>query len=202
MIKIKFGNHKLGDDTAIFNMCSAEDCPSKKLNLCKVIEKGITCYANKAERTYPAVLPARRCQQSYWNNTSARQITQDIAERIKSRRKETRYFRFNESGDFNNQADITKLSEISKGLRTIGITTYGYTARSDLNYQDCQFYFKSSGWTSEFGTGTAIVVRNESEIPESTATETWIKCPGKEQSCAKCNICKIDTKINVAFIIH
>jgi hypothetical protein len=117
MIRIKWGNHKLGDDTAIFNMCAAADCPSKKLGLCKVIEKGITCYADKAERIYKSVKAYRRCQQDYWSTTPARTIAQDIVKRIKARRKTTRYFRFNESGDFNDQRDVTKLSEVSRILK-------------------------------------------------------------------------------------
>lgn len=193
MIKIKFGNHKLGDDTAIFNMCAAEDCPSKKLGLCEVVKKGITCYADKAERTYPAVKPFRRCQQAYWRNTSARRITQDIIQRIGNRRKPTRYFRFNESGDFNDQQDIEKLSEVSKGLKTIGVTTYGYTARSDLSYQGASFLVKSSGWTGGPNGSTTVIGKYE-KVPEG-----YIECPG---SCKKCNLCKINVPHNIAFRKH
>lgn len=193
MIRIKFGNHKLGDDTAIFNMCAAEDCPSKKLGLCEVIKKGIKCYADKAERTYPAVKPFRRCQQTYWRTTSARQITEDIIRKIKSRRKSTSFFRFNESGDFSNQSDIEKLSEISKGLRTIGITTYGYTARSDLNFQGVDFLVKGSGWSGCPNGSTKVIGKTE-EAPAG-----YIVCPG---SCKKCNLCKINVPHNIAFRKH
>lgn len=193
MIKIKFGNHKLGDDTAIFNMCAAADCPSKKLGLCEVIKKGITCYADKAERTYPAVKPFRRCQQDYWRSTPARKITEDIAKRCQARKKQTRYFRFNESGDFADQSDVAKLSEISAGLKTIGITSYGYTARSDLNYSNVEFLVKGSGWSGSPNGSTRVIGKDEA-VPEG-----FIECPG---SCKKCNLCKINVPHNIAFRKH
>jgi hypothetical protein len=32
---LSFGNSKVGNDTAIFNMNAALDCPSEKLNFCQ-----------------------------------------------------------------------------------------------------------------------------------------------------------------------
>lgn len=192
-IKIKYGNHKLGDDTAIFNMCAAEDCPSKKLGLCKVVEKGITCYADKAERIYKHVKPYRRCQQAYWQTESATSITRDIIHKIQNRRKETRYFRFNESGDFNDQSDVTKLSEVAARLKTIGITTYGYSARSDLCYVGVEFLIKGSGFNG-CPNGSTTVIEKDDAIPEG-----YLECPG---SCKKCNLCKIDVPHNIAFRKH
>ena len=59
------GNKKIGNDTLIFNMGSATDCPSKKLGLCRHCDK---CYALKAERQYPQVRPFRDRQADYWLN--------------------------------------------------------------------------------------------------------------------------------------
>ena len=56
MIKIKYGNLKLGDDTIIFNMGPALTCPSKRLNLCPIYNESLLvkakCYAEKAEILY------------------------------------------------------------------------------------------------------------------------------------------------------
>lgn len=197
---LKFGNHKLGDDTAIFNMSSAQDCPSKQLGMCEVINKGYRCYADKAETQYgDAVINARVRQGSFWRLSSEHEILQLISEKIKRRKKDTRYLRFNESGDFHDQCDIRKLSYISSGLKTIGITTYGYTARNDLDFRDANFYVKGSGWNHESLTGTTTIIKNKEDLPESTKDNTWILCPN---SCKTCNICKINTKINVAFLYH
>jgi hypothetical protein len=53
------GNRKIPKSTAIFNMSSALNCPSKKLGLCKAASQGAKCYARKAEILYPQVLPYR-----------------------------------------------------------------------------------------------------------------------------------------------
>lgn len=196
MIRIKWGNHKIGDDTLIFNMSSAKDCPSKKLGLCTVVNKGVRCYADKAEVTYKATRPYRRDQAAYWRSKSAAEIAGDIVKRITNRRKETRYFRYNESGDFQDQSDIEKLSEVAARLKTIGVTTYGYTARSDLNYQGINFLIKGSGFNG-CPQGTTTVVGKKEPIPEG-----FIECPGGKQSCAKCNLCKVEHPFNIAFRKH
>lgn len=44
------GNKKLGENTLIANLTSAEHCPAKELGLCRVEHY---CYAKKCERIYP-----------------------------------------------------------------------------------------------------------------------------------------------------
>jgi hypothetical protein len=194
MLRLKFGNHKLGDDTAIINMGPAATCPSKVLGICDVINKGIKCYAEKAEQQYPNTVPAyRRAQETYWRNTEAERILREIAERIQSRRKETRYLRYNESGDFHDQFDVRKLSFVAEGLGTIGIITYGYTARSDLDFSDAKFLVKGSG-TFTGNTGNCQVIEKSEQPPEG-----YLVCPG---SCKRCNLCKINYKHNIAFRRH
>ena len=90
------GNKKIGKDTLIFNMGSATNCPSKKLGLCKHCDK---CYALKAEKMYPQVLPFRQKQEKYWLNTSIDLIIDDFVLAL-TKHKNIKYVRFNESGDF------------------------------------------------------------------------------------------------------
>ena len=204
MIRLKFGNHKLGDDTAVFNMSTAKECPSKKLGLCPLYNgttkikykngNGLMCYAEKAEQLYPTHVPAyRRAQQAYWQDTPAERILQDIAKRVESRWKPTRYFRYNESGDFHDQSDIGKLSYIAEGLGTLNITTYGYSARSDLDFSNAKFLVKGSGNTKG-NNGACTVVETNERPPEG-----YLVCPG---DCRKCNLCKIDRGHNIAFKKH
>ncbi|MCP3683071.1 MAG: hypothetical protein GY861_10305 [bacterium] len=195
MLRIKFGNHKLGDDTAVINMGSAKDCPSKKLGLCSVDNDGIRCYARKAEETYPGVEPYRKEQEDYWKKYSAYKIGKDILTKISKRRKSTKYLRYNESGDFHTQADIDKLSAVAKSLKPLGIVTYGYTARSDLNFSNASFLVKGSGASNDSGNnGRTIVISKKETVPDN-----FIECPG---SCKKCNICKCNVPHNVAFRKH
>lgn len=194
MIKLKFGNTKLGNDTLILNMGPAETCPSKKKGYCEVINKGITCYAYKAERCYKRATPAyRRAQEEYWKTTPAKQILADIIGRLEKRKIKTRFFRFNESGDFYTQRDVRKLSTIAEGLKARGITTYGYTARRDLDFKGAKFLVKGSGH-SKGNNGRTTVLDKGEQPPRG-----YIICPG---SCKTCNICKEDTKTNIAFRKH
>lgn len=192
---LKFGNHKLSDDTAIFNMGTAIDCPSRALGLCRTINQGVKCYAEKAEIQYKdPVINARRSQEAEWKSKSGPELLEQIARRISARRKETRYLRYNESGDFYEQSDIDKLSFISEGLKEQGITTYGYTARSDLDFRRARFLCKGSGFSKENLNGSTIVILKDQPVPEG-----YIECPG---SCKRCNLCKIAVPHNVAFRKH
>lgn len=197
MLRMKFGNHKLGDDTAVLNMSTALDCPARKLGMCEVINKGLKCYAEKPEQQYPNTVPAyRKAQEDYWQSTPAERILADVSGRIRRRRKETRYFRFNESGDFNSQEDITKLSYVARGLRPLGITTYGYTARQDLDFSGADFLVKGSGH-DKGNNGSCTIIGKDEDPPEG-----YLVCPGGTKGCARCNLCKIDVPHNIAFRKH
>jgi hypothetical protein len=189
---IKFGNKKLGDDTLVFNMTSAKRCPAR--SQCEVIKKGIRCYAEKAEIQYPkTVVPYREKQESCWRNWSSDKLIRTFEDKITRRTKPTRYFRFNESGDFKDQGDIKKLSRIARDLKRIGVTTYGYTARSDLDFRGVDFLVKGSG-NAKGNNGRSIVIEKTEDAPKG-----FVVCPG---SCKTCDICKKPNKINVAFRRH
>lgn len=192
---IKFGNHKLGDDTAIFNMGTAQDCPSRKLGLCRTINQGVKCYAEKAEIQYKEhVVNARNAQAIEWKSKTGPELLEQITRKINSRRKTTRFLRYNESGDFYEQSDIDKLSFISEGIKEQGVITYGYTARSDLDFSRAKFLCKGSGFSKENLNGTAIVIDKNESVPEG-----YIECPG---SCKRCNLCKIAVPHKIAFRKH
>jgi len=192
---VKFGNHKLGKDTLIFNMETSRDCPSRRLGLCKVVENGIRCYAEKPEKYAPkTVLPYRLRQRTWWRTTSKEKILEYLSDKIKRRRTETKYFRYNESGDFNDQKDIEKLSYIAKELKKrFGIVTYGNSARSDLNFKGVSFLVKGSGH-SKGNNGKSIVIKKGEDIPKG-----YYDCPA---DCRECSVCKMNKKINVAFRKH
>jgi hypothetical protein len=194
-LKISFGNHKLGDDTAIINMGTAKDCPARKLDMCWVVKKGIKCYAEKAEDQYPRTVPSyREAQKAYWTETSAEQIRTDLIKKFERRRKPTRYLRFNESGDFHGQQDVGKLSRIAESLEKRGITTYGYTARRDLDFRGSKFIVKGSGFTAEGINGSTIVIGKDKDKPRG-----YFICPG---NCRYCTLCKVRAPINIAFRKH
>ena len=196
----KIGNHKLSQSVLIFNMGPAKTCPSKKLGLCRTCR---ICYASKAEKLYPAVLPFRKRQEKYWDETGVWGIIADLSA-ITFKRKYLRFFRYNESGDFKSQADVDKLSVIADFLKErCDILTYGYTARSDLDFSKAKFIVRGSGFKGKDGE-TKVIERNE-EKPKQfnicpATRNKGIKCM---EHCVLCgNTGKFKNLRNIAFTKH
>jgi len=194
LLKLKWGNLKLGDDTGIINMGPAVSCPSLRRGLCHTVNKGIRCYARKPEIQYKDhVLNYRKEQQAYWTLNSGEKIYLDIKDKINRRRKKTKWLRFNESGDFFTQEDVTKLSMIAQKLKNDKVYVYGYTARSDLDFSNVHFLVKGSD-NDAGNNGRTVVIQKDEALPKG-----YIECPG---DCSVCNLCKIDKKVNIAFRKH
>jgi len=129
------GNRKIGKDTIIVNMGTATNCPAA--SMCKFSNKSTDkkcknkCYALKAERIYPQVLPFRKRQEKYWLNNTAEQIAEDI--KITAYVHGTtiiKYVRINEAGDFHTIDCVKKLIKIAELNKKIKF--YTYTHRKDL----------------------------------------------------------------------
>ena len=185
MIKVSNGNKKIGNDTLIINICSATDCPSREKNLCKVSDR---CYAMKAERCYPQVLPYRRDQEIYWETHASSEIARDLSNIIKRKRNPIHYIRFSEAGDFRRQDDVDKMKDIAR--RIPNIVFYGYTARNDLNYEDLP--------DNMIVNGSGFMVSNSfTAVPRILEEHT--SCPG---DCRGCNLCEQARGIDIEVLYH
>jgi len=95
--------------------------------------------------------------------------------------------RVNESGDFHSQLCVEKLEKIAKILSAIGIKTYCYTSRKDLNFKYCRNLivngsgFKTQGISNIF----QIVMKNQEW------TDKYLTCVG---DCAICSFCLLKGK--------
>jgi len=185
------GNRKLPRTTAILNLCSATDCPSRARGLCRIAQdaesrrtQGLPardCYALKAERAYPAVLPYRRRQ----DDITSRATGDDIAAAVLSLSSRSRYpvnaLRVSEAGDFRGQDDVQRVEDAARALKRHGIAVYCYTARADLDYRDCvALTVNGSGFRPNGGGGNtfaAVAVPSRASGPV---------CPG---DCTSCRIC-------------
>ena len=154
---ISSGNTKLPNTTCIFNMDSAHNCPSRKLGLCKAAKQGASCYAMKAEYSYhPDVLPYREKQAKFWKTVTAKEFVSQFLLVNAMKRIAYNAIRFNEAGDFHNQAEVDKAEEIALHLRRFGVRCYCYTSRSDLNFSKIRHLivsgsnFKKSGISNVF----------------------------------------------------
>jgi hypothetical protein len=189
------GNSKLPITTAIFNMTTASECPSDKLGLCAACIEGKNwCYARKAENTYPTVKPYRTRQAAYWDACSVLDFVHDILAATKKLRRPINALRFNESGDFRTQDDVTKADAIAAHLSDYGITTYMYTSRSDLDFSNVRYLkIQGSGFHKQGLAGTFKIVQTEAEVPENYGT-----CPGDCTACKRCQV----FGLNTAVILH
>lgn len=179
------GNSKLPASTAIFNMTSASDCPSKALGLCKVAD---ICYALIPERMYPTCKPYRDRQAQYWSDITATDFVLDFMTARNRKRPENRpdTIRFSEAGDFRTQADVDKMEAIAKLLSDQGIACYVYTARSDLDYRNVRYLvINFSGFEAETqgNYGTYAAVDDVDARPDNYGV-----CPC---DCTKCRRCVI-----------
>lgn len=203
MLKAKLGNLKIGKDTLIINMGSATRCPSKSLGLCSV-----DCYAMKAERQYPAVLPYRDVQEQYWVNTDAFQIAEDITKFIG--RKKVKFVRFNEAGDLHTMECLDKLIQIAKILPELKF--YTYTHRSDLitdntfkrlpkNLAINTSNFQRQGLNS-FNIVEGVKLSRKIgylDVKNEIKSLGYFPCIG---DCSKCNLCKITHGKKIGVPLH
>lgn len=185
MIRVSNGNKKIGNDTLIINMCSATDCPSRSKGLCQVSDR---CYAMKAEKQYPAVLPYRREQEVYWGTNSSSEIARDLKGIIERKRHPIKYVRFSESGDFSAQRDVDKLKGVARNMPDV--VFYGYTARRDLEYNDIP--------NNLIINGSGFIVSN-SFTAVDRILEEHTSCPG---DCRECNLCKDARGIEIKVLYH
>lgn len=178
----KNGNMKIPKSTAIFNMASATECPSRLKGICSAVLQGAKCYALKSELPYrPDVLPYRTSQMKYWLRTDADTfIAEFIAINARKRNKFTA-LRLNESGDFHSQACVDKAEKIATALKANGVTTYVYTSRKDLDFSDIKTLIVNGSNFQKKGV-VNIVSIFKGEVPKG-----YIVCPG---SCKSCSLCQ------------
>lgn len=180
------GNSKLPAKTAIFNMTSATDCPSKILGLCKIAD---ICYAIIPEKMYPKTCkPYRDRQAAYWSDNTAEDFVLDFMLSVKRKRPENRpnTLRFSEAGDYRTQADVGKMERIAELLSDQGITCYVYTARSDLDFSKVRYLVMNfSGFEAETegNYGTYEAIENVAD-----RSDNYGVCPCDCTICRRCVI--------------
>jgi len=189
MMKVSNGNHKVGRDTLILNITSARDCVSAKLGLCQLCDSS-KCYALKAERMYPSVLPYRQAQTEQWDSLSAQQLAAGLLAKARAKRSNPiKYVRLQESGDFRTQADVDKAEAMARLLNAEGITTYTYTARRDLDFSQCVALVVN---------GSGFMASNEFKAVASYSPKA-IKCKG---ACLNCQLCKVSRNLTIEVEMH
>lgn len=190
------GNLKIPSTTAIFNMSSAHDCPSRKLGKCKAIVDGkCVCYAIRSENSSrPYVLPYRRRQEAYWKSVSAEEFCVEFLALCATKTNPFTALRFNEAGDFHSQDCVDKAEKIARILKPYGIVCYCYTSRDDLDFSRVEALrvsgsnFKKPGVVNVFK-----IIPSKEEKPKGYGI-----CP---MDCHACNRC-LKAGMKTAIVKH
>lgn len=161
----------------------------------KIIDKKAECYAVKAEKAYPTVIPARR------DNLRAtilpgfvEMMTEIILKTAKNMKKERLIVRIHESGDFYNKRYAEMWLQIARNVaHDIRIVFWCYT-KSFVFFDGVQlpanFKLRASVWADTAPEQLEIIARNnwpiytvyENELPAN-----YNECFCKD--CANCNQC-------------
>jgi len=178
------------DDPSEYIGLTPDDATDKVKDARDVRAKGIESGEFKGTKTDPFV-----------KDPSSEKITgKDKTTWLRAMTTPVKFFRFNESGDFRSQEDVSKMSEIAKQLKDkLGIITYGYTARKDLSFGGVNFICKGSGYPKLTSDGHCIVFPEREDVPKG-----YFGCAAVEQhvTCLLgCRACLTSTT-NVAFRQH
>ena len=193
---ISQGNHKLPQNTLVYNLSSATDCPSHKLGLCRLGHRD--CYAWQIEAFRSHIIPYLDRQKELWLSASASEFIAAADLKIQTSMAPIKYMRFNVSGDFHSNDCIAKMSDISDDLFYRHDTvTYAYTARTDLDWS------KAS---------PRLHINGQFFLPSAPSANFIEICYTREQfeshtykcfsNCHVCDLCKTGTGKVIGMPLH
>lgn len=201
---LSWGNRKISDTTAIFNMNSAHNCPNKKTQENGESETGLcqvpweVCYAGQTEKQYDTAREYRDRQEFLWDCidpvTFGKAFLMVVNRKIKYGNLEDMSdvdLRLSEAGDFRNNQDVYKAEKIAEILTDNGVeSVYTYSASYKIN---AWFKLETENLTvmQSVNTGKAgnygdkeynAFVLDEDDIPENgsiveAAPDGYVWCP-------------------------
>lgn len=184
--RIAFGNKKVPKTTAIVNTTSWFLCPGRLKGFCELKE---VCY-DKCREVMGSVCKSRLNHDLWWRMNDADTIASFyifsiLAENIKrDEDNKVNLVRFQEVGDFRNQADLTKMIDVSNLIyEKLGINSYTYTHNRDLIFHSVKRpHLTING--SGFMVDNQFTVVPPSEYERYVEEHNCFKCP---QKCEMCN---------------
>lgn len=179
-IGIALGNRKISKGVGVWNLPAIETCPGKT-KMCEA-----KCYARKAERHYPQVLPAR--------HRNLRAAQEDFVGRMVKLicLSGVQWLRIHESGDFFSQEYLDKWIEISRSLP--GVRFLAFTASHFLDFTDVP-----ANLSILFSVWPDTLVLPAGRKAYAGTGEGW-KCP-KDCGPGECTFCWEQTE-DVVFDLH
>ena len=199
-IYISPGNIRM--DFPTFSLPAVTSCPNH------TVDCGNYCYAKKAEKLYPGVLPSRIRNL----NESKRNTFVKIVSDILSKR-QSKYIRIHESGDFYSQEYLDKWFEICRKFPDKKFLAYTQCYNLDYSKKPSNLVLYWSIWPDSRGlpeTGLkAFVVDSKHKYLTNMRSQAYVarngfKCMKGHGSKVKCNTCLhcFEGKGDVIFEIH
>lgn len=184
---LKFGNRKVGENVAIYNLGSAHDCVNLGTERCQVPAE--SCYAHRDEHLYNHPLSYRRRQEYLWDCLDANTFARAFLALINRKDHDIEYLRVNESGDFRHKSDVIRMDRVAEILATHEITVYTYTASSFIDFppvDDRTLVVNASNADIPHADQRFIAVEDETQIPDD-----GFRCPYPETGtqCGDCLAC-------------
>lgn len=176
---LTFGNNKVADNTGIFNMNSATDCPNAASDENNQTATGVCqvpwsdCYAHKSENVYPNALKKRRLQEYLWDCVNPELFGKALL-RVKERKRSPfKHLRVSESGDFRHNGDVKAWDKVAEVVGD-SINVYTYSASHKLDAWDSVEHFtvNQSNALADYGDREFNAVPEVSDIPDDA-----IACP-------------------------
>ena len=175
------GNKKLPKDWWIANTGSGTYCISDLIHKCQYGIRGGdgSCYCIKAERQYNASLECRRANEKAFgyivDNDLLAEYTYGLLCGVKqATTNKMSTLRFNESGDIVDRNWLRAMDYVATHLTDIGIMTYCYTHRDDLDYDNLETLVVN---------GSDFMIHNEFRVVDKFTGENY-KC------CGDCGLCR------------
>jgi len=200
---IQFGNRKLKDNIAIFNMNSATDCPNIGTNHCQVPKSD--CYAFQSENMYKQTLPYRRRQEYLWDCLDADTFAKAFMSLVGRKRNSVDYLRFSQAGDFRHDGDIIKVNRIAQ---LVDVDTYTYSASDYLDWDLAEnFTVNQSNFKSKYGNKAYTAIPEDMSPDEhDNLSDNAVQCPYEksdgEITCGECNLCMNPNAPDVYITLH
>ena len=183
-LTVSKGNFKLPVTTTILNLPT-------KLSCIQITKDCSRCYAEKAEKMRPCVLP---CRVRNMQSTKKKTFVYDLIKLID--KSKNLVFRYHESGDFYSQDYLNKAFQIA--IKRPKVFFYAYSkSTKKLNFKNRPKNFRLiDSLCLKASKHKAKVIFENDSIPKG-----FFVCPG---SCKKCNYCfNPKTKnVLVAFPLH
>lgn len=172
-----------------FNLPEKLTCPGSTA-LCRE-----HCYACKASRCYPQVMPFRM---SNFEASKQPNFVQSIIDELKAHNKPVTFFRIHESGDFYSQEYLDKWIEIA--LFFPAIKFLAFTKSFSLDFSRCPSNLRIV-WSVFPDTNLSTVPAGPRAYAGSIGDTTMLDCHG---SCDTCGLCWNLREIgrNVHFDLH